>query len=194
MDQQPPAALLAAMRAAGAVTDDTDHAFAPCHFGDPLAEYHTVLRGAGLLVRSDRAAVIVEGTDRVSWLQGMVTNDVTLLDRGVPALSACLLNATGHVLADVRIAPHADALLLDCPRSALRSVTAVLDRLIVMEDVALRDASTDLVCLSLQGPQAGADSFRRIASELALTVPADHTGYGGIDLWIAADQAARIWT
>ena len=51
----------------------------PDHFGDTGAEYRSVRSAAGLYDLSHRALLQFTGTDRVSFLQGMLSNDVRAL-------------------------------------------------------------------------------------------------------------------
>ena len=60
----------------------------------------------------DRAVLEIAGADRVSFLQGLVSNDVTLASPG-RAVWAALLTAQGKWLADFFILADADRLLLD---------------------------------------------------------------------------------
>ena len=60
-----------------------------------------------------RGVLRIAGEDRVSFLQGLVTNDVARAAAGQPVYSA-LLTAQGRFLHDFFIVPQADALLLDC--------------------------------------------------------------------------------
>jgi folate-binding protein YgfZ len=60
-----------------------------------------------------RGVLRIAGDDRVSFLQGLVTNDVARAAAGQPVYSA-LLTAQGRFLHDFFIVPQDDALLLDC--------------------------------------------------------------------------------
>ncbi len=61
----------------------------------------------------DRAVLSVVGEDRVSFLQGLVSNDVALVGPG-RAVWAALLTPQGKWLADFFVHAGAEALLLDC--------------------------------------------------------------------------------
>lgn len=62
--------------------------------------------------RLDRAVISVSGEDRVSFLQGLVSNDVTKVDPG-RAIWAAFLTPQGRFLYDLFIAAHGDTLLID---------------------------------------------------------------------------------
>ncbi|MEC9264659.1 MAG: folate-binding protein [Pseudomonadota bacterium] len=62
---------------------------------------------------SDRGVISLSGNDRVSFLQGLVSNDVTLAESGRPVWSA-LLSPQGKYRHDFFILKDGDRLLLDC--------------------------------------------------------------------------------
>lgn len=164
----------------------------PSDFGDCLAEYHAVREDAGLLDRSERGKLVVTGADRFRWLQGMISNDVRPLEQGAASVCGCVLNATGHLLADVKVVNRGDSLLLDVARENAKKVQRLLDGFIITEDVEVVDQSDFLACISVQGPVA-MDSLSRshVGSE---AVAADYSGLGGFDLYLRAEDAPGMWT
>ncbi len=62
---------------------------------------------------ADRRIYTVTGADRLSFLQGMVSNDVLPLGRGDGAVWAALLTPQGKYLADFLLIAQGDRLLLD---------------------------------------------------------------------------------
>src|SRR5687768_12924645 len=107
----------------------------PADYGDWGREHDAVLLRAGLIDRTARALIEVTGEDRYSWLQGMVSNDVRRLEAGADAISACILNYTGHLLSDLVIVRNRDALLLDLPWENGKKIFDVLDQFLIVEDV-----------------------------------------------------------
>jgi folate-binding protein YgfZ len=166
----------------------------PALYVDCLTEHRTVRESVGLLDRSERGKIVITGGDRFSWLQGMITNDVRPLTEGAPAISACVLDATGHLRADLRVVRREDNLLLDLPREKLDDVFRLLEGFVVMEDVEVVDQSDFLSIISAQGPGVTADFVRACACEdEAWIVPADHTGSGGFDFYVRSDRAVHLW-
>lgn len=162
-------------------------------YGDPNEEYQAVRRAMGLLDRSERGKLVLTGNDRIPWLQGMVSNDVRPLATGAPAVYACVLNATGHLLADLCIVNRGDNLLLDMERENLEKIFRLLDDYVITEDVEIADHSDALACLSVQGPLVDANRIRALCSDSAHVVPADHTGEGGVDIYLRAQEAPTLW-
>ena len=104
--------------------------------------------------RSDLGSIEATGADRYTWLQGMLSQDVRLLEQGAAAVYAYFLNATGHILAElkiVRVEAEKPSLLLVTARENVGRLMEQLDRFLIMEDVELRDVSDEIVCLELYG-------------------------------------------
>ena len=83
----------------------------PFSYGDPEAEYRAVRTAAGLCDSSTSEVVEVTGRDRVSFLQGMLSNDVKVLAPGQGCLAA-FLDAHGKVQALLTVLVLEDRLLL----------------------------------------------------------------------------------
>jgi folate-binding protein YgfZ len=114
-----------------------------------------VRRGAGLFELGDRALLEVAGGDRVRWLQGQISNDVTALAPG-EGCYATVLTVKGRIVADLHVLAREDAFWLETGAEALEAVRTRLDRYIVADDVTLADASDRFARLALEGARAGA--------------------------------------
>jgi folate-binding protein YgfZ len=90
----------------------------------------------------DRGVVEVTGEDRLSFLQGLVSNDVVAAAPG-RAVWAALLTPQGKWQADFFIFAAPDRLLLDCACDQAGMIAAGLSRFRLRAKVALRDASAD---------------------------------------------------
>jgi folate-binding protein YgfZ len=75
----------------------------------------------------ERSVLAVSGPDRVSFLQGLVSNDVTLAAPG-RAVWAALLTPQGKWLADFFIFADAERLLLDCEAAQAPDIARRLQR------------------------------------------------------------------
>ncbi|WP_426956504.1 YgfZ/GcvT domain-containing protein [Muricoccus radiodurans] len=106
----------------------------------------------------DRGLVEVSGPDRVAFLQGLVSNDVTAVAPG-RAVWAALLSPQGKWITDFlmleepSLAP--EALLLDVPLADATLIVERLSRFRLRSKVALRDRSEDLGVSAAWGPEAG---------------------------------------
>lgn len=96
-----------------------------------------------------RGVVELTGADRIAFLQGLVSNDVTQVEPSGAepgrAVWAALLTPQGRWLADFLILAEGERLLLDCARTAAPEIVARLSRFKLRAEVALRDASEELV-------------------------------------------------
>lgn len=91
-----------------------------------------------------RGVVEVTGEDRVAFLQGLVSNDVTAARPG-QAVFAALLTPQGKWLADFFLFAEAERLLLDCARDQAGLLVTTLSRFRLRAKVALRDMSDGFV-------------------------------------------------
>jgi folate-binding protein YgfZ len=87
-----------------------------------------------------RGVVDIAGEDRVGFLQGLVSNDVTKAAPGT-AVWAALLTPQGKWLADFFILSDGERLLLDCERDQAAMLIAKLARFRLRAKVAIRDIS-----------------------------------------------------
>ena len=90
-----------------------------------------------------RGTIEIAGADRVGFLQGLVSNDVTQAVAG-RAVWAALLTPQGRWLADFFILADGDRLLLDVERGQAAMLTQLLARFRLRAKVALRDLSDAL--------------------------------------------------
>src|SRR5947208_10160822 len=95
--------------------------------------FRALTSGCGVY-RLDRAHLALTGSDRVRWLNGMVTNNVRDLAPG-HGVYAFLLNPQGHILGDLCAFSRGDSLLVETPRQEIEKVLAVFDHYIIMDDV-----------------------------------------------------------
>lgn len=134
---------------------------------------------AGVFVPEGLGVLAVAGEDRLTWLNGMVTNDVAKLPVG-ERLEACFVNVKGKLLALADVWRRDDRLQVLTARERIPVLREVLDRLIVMEDVVLGDDSEAWALVTVQGPAAVA----ACASAAVVGAPSDRSGSGGVDLLV----------
>jgi aminomethyltransferase len=122
----------------------------------------------------ERGVLEVTGSDRVRWLDGMLTNDVRALSAAGPrsGCHALALTREGRIVAEVHVLARADALLLETERAALGELAQHLGRYVVADDVALRDASAEWERLAVEGPKAAAALAAAVGSPLPLEADA----------------------
>jgi tRNA-modifying protein YgfZ len=121
--------------------------------------------GTGAAVRGRAALIWVEGTDAAGFLHGLLSNDVAALAPG-GAVRALLLDAKGHVQADLRVRRDAGgAFTLVLTEDAGALVAGLLDRYHFSEDLELigpEEAET----VTLPTPAAAAAAFELVVPSI----------------------------
>jgi folate-binding protein YgfZ len=163
--------LPAAMRRRGAVCAEVDGHMVAANFGDAAGEYRALREGAAVVDLSWWGRLLVTGSDRVAFLQGMLSNDVERLTAGA-GCPALLLTEQGKVVADLIVLASADAFALDGVAASLVAAQAALERFIVADDVEIMPAGAEDRTIALFGPDAPAVVQRLGAPPLV--VPYDH--------------------
>src|SRR5436189_6108396 len=121
-----------------------------------LSEYYQAATRTAALAEKDWVGIIkLTGSDRASWLQGMVTNDVQKVAPGSGCYAAHL-TPQGKIIAHMQVLIDADALWLSLERAAIPKLLAAFDKLLIMEDVQMVDLSEAHSILGVLGPKAGA--------------------------------------
>ena len=168
------------------------------HFGARLEEYEAVRSRVGLLDLCHYAALHLTGPDRVSYLQGMVTNDVKTLAPGA-GLYAAILDVTGKILADLRVLCTEASFMLVLWEPLKQKVVTHLNRYLVADDVEIGDSNGRYGMLSIQGPKARpllrqlapaeelpprmhGHRLLRIGEREVRVIRSTHTGEEGFDL------------
>ena len=123
----------------------------PTDFGDVRSEFQALAAAAGVYQLSARAKVSLTGSDRVRWLNGMVTNNIRDLAPG-HGVYAFLLNPQGHILGDLYAYNRGESLLVDTDQSRLEKILAVFDKYIIMDDVEV--AGEKLEAVGIAGPKS----------------------------------------
>jgi folate-binding protein YgfZ len=97
-----------------------------------------------------RAVLVIEGEDRTTFLQGLVSNDVAAATPG-SAIWTALLTPQGKWLADFFIVADEDRLLLDCERAQAPMVLQRLTRFRLRSKVTLGVAEALQVYVAWNG-------------------------------------------
>lgn len=153
----------------GAVFVDRAGWEVPSGYSDFDGEVGAVRTGAGVIDLSDRMKIRVSGPDRVSFLQGVVTQDIEGLRPGQRTY-ALTLNAKGKVVGDLWVYALGDAFLLDLLADESGWVLEHIRKHLVSDDVALEPLPA-VAHLGLHGPLAPA-LLRRVIRDTAPPGPA----------------------
>jgi folate-binding protein YgfZ len=168
-------------------------------------QYPIIDTGAGWHERTDRGRLRLEGRDRVSFLQALLTNDLTALtpEQGV---YAAYLTPQGRMIADVRLYTTGESALADVPASVAAALVVKLDALIFSEDVRVSEATAEIAAITVIGGKApsllavasGLDSGRlsglpslgAIQSASMFVVRTDEADGPSFDVFVPAESRA----
>jgi folate-binding protein YgfZ len=150
---EPETPLFEAQRAAGAEFAEYFGVRLPAQFRDPLAEYAAARDGVALVDTNFRAVFALSGPDRLRYLNAVTSGNIRDLAPGQSGLGL-LLNAQGHMLAELISMALEDRLLV-LGHAFLRQRTfEILDKFIIMDDATLTDESDQTGTLAIEGPKA----------------------------------------
>lgn len=165
--------LAAAERAEGAEFAECFGMRLPTHFRDPLAEYRAARECAAVMDTNFRSVFALTGPDRVRYLNAVTSGNLRDLAPGQSALGL-LLNAQGHILAELLTLVAEDRLLVLSHAFVRQRTFETLDKFIIMDDATLTDESSQTGTLAVAGPKA-AEILREIAgSDLGQVPPGGH--------------------
>jgi len=195
--------------AAGAHMGDYSGVKTARDFGDARSEYDVLLSACALYDLDWRGKIVLTGSDRVRWANGMVTNNIRDLKEGYGNYNF-LLNPQGRIQGDLYVYNMGHHLLVDTERWQVPRILEHFDKYIIMDDVEVTDISDKLTGIAVQGPKSLqvlrslgltiADdveplkvaqmtwngigiSVTRMASEIAMT----------FEIWLAAENAGKLW-
>jgi folate-binding protein YgfZ len=185
----------------------TNPALPAADFGNARAEFEALLSGCAIYDLSARSKIVLTGSDRVRWLNGMVTNNIRDLavGRGVYAF---LLNPQGHILGDLYAYNRGESLMIESERSQSSKLLATFEHYIIMDDVEVNDVSEKLTAIGIAGPKAR-EVLRAVGFEIppleplqlvdvtwqnvALTVVrGDNASVESYELWLSPNQVAPL--
>ncbi|HUR35313.1 MAG TPA: glycine cleavage T C-terminal barrel domain-containing protein [Vicinamibacterales bacterium] len=138
-----------------------------------LSRAYQAAREHSGLVSRNRGFIVVSGRDRASYLQGLLTNDITALTAGQGCYTA-YLTAQGRMITDLFVYELGDIMLLALPLATTATVLGRLDQFIFSEDVQLADATGTFGAVAVVGPDA--------ADVLSRAVGADRAELGAMPL------------
>jgi folate-binding protein YgfZ len=176
-------------------------------YGDVEAEYRAARQAVALHDATYREALRITGEDRISFLHGMVTQDVKGLAAGA-ATYAAMITVKGAMVADARLLRREADLLLDLEPGMGAKVLEFLGKFLISEDAELHEATGELGVLRLLGPRT-AELLGAVAGGPFAPLPPDATrtftlagqevlavgrpGQEGVDLLVPRGGLEAVW-
>ena len=139
-------------------------------------DYSTIFEGAALGAVAARGQIAVTGADRLSYLQGLLTNDIPSLVPGTGCYAAWL-SPQGRMLTDLHLFESATMLLIDVPAALVAATCERLEQFVFSEDVQIGSLGNSLTSVSVHGPRAAAVIDRTLGAT------------AGLDTWAAYRHA-----
>jgi folate-binding protein YgfZ len=204
--------LLAALQAQEATLEPARYCgtLTPRVFDGLAGEMDSLLHSAGVSDLGWQGKIRVTGSDRLRWLNGMVSNTVQSLPEGEGNYSF-LLSVQGRIQGDCYVYRRSGDLLLDTGFDQIAALMHHLDHFIIMDDVELADVSQQWTALSLAGPGAsrvlatlghapspsGVQNARmtvaRIGEVDCTIIEAYHVAVPRFELWFAPEHVLAVW-
>lgn len=138
----------------GAVPGDGPDTGVAWHYGDPVREQRALLDGSAVVDLSHRGVLTVSGSDRLSWLHSVTTQQLSDLPAGVSA-EALVLTPTGHIERNLHVVDDGERTWVSTEPGQAQPLAAWLDSMRFMLDVQVRDVSAEYAVLGEPSRQVG---------------------------------------
>lgn len=168
-------------------------------------EFQALTSGCGVY-RLDRAHLALTGSDRVRWLNGMITNNVRDLAPG-HGVYAFLLNPQGKIQAELYAFNRGGDVILETEAGQAAKILEIFDRYIIMDDVKVEDLAGKLDVIGIAGPKS-VELRKALGFTLELTalqfgshnwngadltiVCGDNPSVANFEIWAPADRAQEV--
>jgi len=149
--------------------------------------YTAARERAAWLDRSSLGRIVVSGADRLSYLQGLLTNDIAALKPGTGCYAA-YLTAQGRMIADMHVYELGDVVLMTVAGDVKDAVIAKFDQFIFSEDVQLGDVTDTFAQVAVVGPQAADIVPALVTGPPSRVMPITDVGEPGFDLFVPKEQ------
>lgn len=153
-----------------------------------MTEYRAAKEAAAWIDGSRREQLRVTGPDRVSFLQGMVTNDVEKLAVGT-SCQVTMLTAKGAMVGEGRVVKLAEELVIDTGPGCGAAVQAFLLKYLISEEAEVLLAP-DLAMVGVLGPST-ASWVESVPSESKVATMPGLLGTG-TDLLVRRDELPKV--
>jgi len=126
----------------------------PASYGNVLNEFDAVSNTLGLLDRSYLGKILVKGKDSLDLLNRISTNDLQYLSIGT-VCDTIFVTPKGRMIDYCRIINIGEnQFILICSFINTNHLMDWINRFIILEDVELKDVTSEYVWLTLLGPQS----------------------------------------
>jgi len=162
------------------------------HFGEPNQEQRALAAGKGWADLSHRAVISISGSDRIKWLNDMMTQELATLPSGQWS-ETLLLDAQGHIEQQLFLVDDGSSMWLHTEAAKAEELINYLNKMKFMLDVDVQDRSSEFAVLRAPGtPDTFGGPYALVPrTELADVIAAyKSAGYVQVGMW--ALEAERI--
>ena len=110
--------------------------------------------GLGLADRSERSTLVIRGKDTITWLQGLITNDLMTLEKPGSGQRSVAVNQIGRTITDLVLLHIPEMLIVDLEPGVPEVLLPHLRHHIIMEDVRVEDRSQHTARMMLMGSRS----------------------------------------
>jgi len=183
----------------------------PVQYQGIIEEHHQVRQKAGIFDVSHMGEIAVEGPGALNFLQYLLTNDFTAIERGQVTYSPMCYDH-GGVVDDLLVYKGGDEkyLLVVNASNTPKDLAWIKDQAAAFNGVTVRDISPAVAEIALQGPLAAEvlqplsdlplPQMRyyhfaegRVLGKNCLISRTGYTGEDGFEIYCAAGDAAEVW-
>jgi len=185
--------------------------YMPVRYSSDLDEHHCVRNAVGIFDVSHMGEFIVKGENALPFLQKIVSNDVSKLEKG-QALYAYLPNETGGIVDDLLVYSLEDGNYMCVVNAGNIDKDWAWFNKNNTENAELHNISDDTALLAIQGPKA-AEALQSLTDVDLSSIPyyrfkrgafagvenviisaTGYTGAGGFELYFNKAHAVDVWT
>jgi len=186
---------------AGAVEAQWPDEGVAAHYGDPMREQRVMSEQRSLVDRANRGVIKITGTDRLSWLHSLTSQDLERLTSGSTAQSL-VLDPQGRLEHHLTLTDDGTATWIHVEPHTSKALVDYLNSMRFMLRVEVEDLSGVLVVATLAGPLGykfeepfgGTDAACSPSATLIPDVEAEAVMQGpfGIDLIVGTDATGKL--
>ncbi len=148
-------------------------------------------QGAALFEAPQLGTIAIEGKDRQSWLNGLVTCDVMKVAPGSAAYGLAVVKV-GRIITDLFVLDAGERLLLGLPREKVEPLREHLEQYLMMEDAVHEDVSDSYAWAFAHGPKAEKLFAELLPRHGGFSGAVDLLGFGGAAAVLPPDRLAKM--
>ncbi|MDH3216642.1 MAG: hypothetical protein OEN01_10155 [Candidatus Krumholzibacteria bacterium] len=180
----------------------------PTHFVHPVAEYLALVNDAGVIDLTHWGILRLSGRDRLSFLNAMITNDVSSLPEN-DGRHSLITTVKGKIISELFVFARQADVVLFVSQGNVADTHDVLQKHIISEDVIVEDLSPQFGVIAIEGPKSydilwrvfskgpfPKESLQAVTREFAdvelFLMTNSVTGEPGYHVMIPADRVERM--